>query len=384
MKHIKKILSISLLILFLNVHFSIASFIDTEAETAVLMDADTGQILFEKNKDIKTYPASMTKIMTVLIIFEKLKNGTLQLDDKFIVSEKAWKEREGSSMFVEVGKEIRVEDLLRGIIIQSGNDACIVVAEEIAGSEEGFSIIMNDLAKNIGLENTNFTNSTGMFDESNYSTVYDLAILSQYLINNFPKYYHLFAETEFEWSGIKQKNRNPLLYKEMGADGLKTGHLSASGYGLAASAVQDGRRLISVTNGFSSSKKRSQGASRLLTWGFREYTNVSLGTSDKPYAEIKLPLASDDVPIFTLNDIKITVSKDKKDKITKKIIIDQNIKAPIKPMTTIAKLEVTIDDKEKIYFDLKNLEKVEKAGFISRIFAFIISSIVNLFSLIFS
>ena len=157
----------------------------------------------------------MTKIMTVLIIFEKLKDGTLQLDDKFIVRERAWKEREGSSMFVEVGKEIRVEDLLRGIIIQSGNDACIVVAEEIAGSEEGFSIIMNDLAKDIGLENTNFTNSTGMFDESNYSTVYDLAILSQYLINNFPKYYHLFAETEFECSGIKQKNRNPLLYKEM-------------------------------------------------------------------------------------------------------------------------------------------------------------------------
>jgi D-alanyl-D-alanine carboxypeptidase (penicillin-binding protein 5/6) len=235
----KKLLPIILLFLFTNINISYSSFIDTEAETAIIIDGDTGQILFEKNKDIKTYPASMTKIMTVLIIFEKLKNGTLQLDDKFTVSERAWKEREGSSMFVEVGKEIRVEDLLRGIIIQSGNDACIVVAEEIAGSEEAFAIIMNDLARDIGLMNTNFTNSTGMFDEDNYSTVYDIALLSRYLINNFPNYYHLFAETEFEWSGIKQNNRNPLLYKEMGADGLKTGHLSASGYGLAASAVQN-------------------------------------------------------------------------------------------------------------------------------------------------
>ena len=251
----KKLLPIILLFIFTNINISYSSFIDTEAETAIIIDGDTGQILFEKNKDIKTYPASMTKIMTVLIIFEKLKNGTLQLDDKFTVSERAWKEREGSSMFVEVGKEIRVEDLLRGIIIQSGNDACIVVAEEIAGSEEAFAIIMNDLARDIGLMNTNFTNSTGMFHEDNYSTVYDIALLSRYLINSFPNYYHLFAETEFEWSGIKQNNRNPLLYKEMGADGLKTGHLSASGYGLAASAVQDGRRLISVTNGFSSSKK---------------------------------------------------------------------------------------------------------------------------------
>ena len=161
----KKLLPIIILFLFTNINISYSSFIDTEAETAIIIDGDTGQILFEKNKAIKTYPASMTKIMTVLIIFEKLKNGTLQLDDKFTVSERAWKEREGSSMFVEVGKEIRVEDLLRGIIIQSGNDACIVVAEEIAGSEEAFAIIMNDLARDIGLMNTNFTNSTGMYHE---------------------------------------------------------------------------------------------------------------------------------------------------------------------------------------------------------------------------
>ena len=380
---IKKLLFI-FVIFFANINISYSSFIDTNAETAIVIDANTGQILFEKNKDIKTYPASMTKIMTVLIIFEKLRNETLQLDDKFMVSERAWKEREGSSMFVEVGKEIRVEDLLRGIIIQSGNDACIVVAEEIAGSEEAFSIIMNDLANDIGLKNTNFTNSTGMFHENNYSTVYDIALLSKYLINNFPDYYHLFAETECEWSEIKQKNRNPLLYKEMGVDGLKTGHLSASGYGLAASAVQDGRRLISVANGFSSSKKRSQGSARLLTWAFREFTNVNLGQTNTTFAEIKLPLAKKMVAVSPLKDIIVTVSKAKKDKIFSNIIIKPNISAPQEANTVVASLEVVIDEDEKIYFDLESINEVQKTGLIGRFFSFLFNSFISLFSIIFS
>ena len=248
-------------IFLLNSVLAFASYIDTDAETAVVIDATTGKVLFEKDKDKKTYPASMTKIMTTLIVFEKLSNGTLSLDDTFLVSEKAWKEREGSSMFVEVDKNIRVEDLLRGIIVQSGNDACIVVAENIAGTEESFAKMMTEKAIDIGMANTMFSNSTGMHDENNFSTAYDLAILSQYLINNYPEYYHMFAETEFEWSNIKQKNRNPLLYKNMGVDGLKTGHLSVSGYGLAASAIDGDRRVISVTNGFSSTQKRSQGLS---------------------------------------------------------------------------------------------------------------------------
>ena len=380
----RKLLPIILLFLFTNINISYSSFIDTEAETAVIIDGDTGQILFEKNKDIKTYPASMTKIMTVLIIFEKLKNGTLQLDDKFTVSERAWKEREGSSMFVEVGKEIRVEDLLRGIIIQSGNDACIVVAEEIAGSEEAFAIIMNDLARDIGLMNTNFTNSTGMFHENNYSTVYDIALLSKYLINNFPNYYHLFAETEFEWSGIKQNNRNPLLYKEMGADGLKTGHLSASGYGLAASAVQDGRRLISVTNGFSSSKKRSQGSARLLTWGFREFTNINIGQAGEVFSEIEIPLAKKMVQVTPSQNIKITVSKANKDKIIQNIRVVPNISAPLPAGSIVATLEVVLSDTEKANFDLESVNEVQKTGIIGRLFSFVINLITSLFSIIFS
>jgi len=380
----KKLLPIILLIIFTNINISYSSFIDTEAETAIIIDGDTGQILFEKNKDIKTYPASMTKIMTVLIIFEKLKNGTLQLDDKFTVSERAWKEREGSSMFVEVGKEIRVEDLLRGIIIQSGNDACIVVAEEIAGSEEAFAIIMNDLAKDIGLVNTNFTNSTGMFHEDNYSTVSDIALLSRYLINNFPNYYHLFAETEFEWSGIKQNNRNPLLYKEMGADGLKTGHLSASGYGLAASAVQDGRRLISVTNGFSSSKKRSQGSARLLTWGFREFTNINIGKTGEVFSEIEIPLAKKMVQVTPSQNIKVTVSKANKDKIIQNIKVAPNISAPLPAGSVVATLEVVLNDAEKVNFNLETVNEVQKTGIIGRFFSFVINFITSLFSIIFS
>ena len=177
----------TIIFLLITVKSSVATYIDSDADMAVVIDAHTGKILFEKNKDKKTYPASMTKIMTVLIVFEKLANGTLTLDDKFLVSERAWKEREGSSMFVDIDKEFRVEDLLRGIIVQSGNDACIVIAENIAGTETAFAKMMTDKGIEIGLKNTNFTNSTGMHNPKNYSTVYDLAILSQYLINNFPQ-----------------------------------------------------------------------------------------------------------------------------------------------------------------------------------------------------
>ena len=300
------------------------------------------------------------------------------------MSERVWKERKRSSMFVEVGKEIRVEDLLRGIIIQSGNDACIVVAEEIAGSEEAFAIIMNDLARDIGLMNTNFTNSTGMFHEDNYSTVYDIALLSKYLINKFPNYYHLFAETEFEWSGIKQNNRNPLLYKEMGADGLKTGHLSASGYGLAASAVQDGRRLISVTNGFSSSKKRSQGSASLLTWGFREFTNINISRAVEVFSEIEIPLAKKMVQFTPSQIIKVPVSKANKDKIIQNIRVVPNISAPLLAGSVVATLEVVLSDNEKATFDLETVNEVQQTGIIGRFFSFVINLITSLFSIIFS
>ena len=373
--------------LYINIIFEILftinsafALIDTDAETAIIIDANTGYVLYEKNSNKKTFPASMTKIMTSMIVFEKLSNGSLTLDDTFLVSEKAWREREGSSMFVEVDKEIRVEDLLRGIIVQSGNDACIVVAENISGSEETFSILMNEMANDIGLDNTNFSNSTGMHSVKNYSTVSDIAKMSQYLINNYPEYYHLFSETEFEWSGIKQSNRNPMLYKDMGADGLKTGHLSVSGFGLAASAKNNERRLIVVGNGFSSSQKRSQGTTRLLNWGFREYTNITLFSEMSEVGNLPLSMASEDMVSLTTNtDIIITVSKAKKDAIETEIIPIENLSVPFKKGDVVAFLKVNIPKTDSQFIELVATKDIDEAGYISSFFSYIYSSILSLF-----
>ena len=369
----------TIIFLLITVQSSFATYIDTDADMAVVIDAHTGKILFEKNKDKKTYPASMTKIMTVLIVFEKLANGTLTLDDKFLVSERAWKEREGSSMFVEIDKEIRVEDLLRGVIVQSGNDACIVIAENIAGTEDEFAKMMTDKGIEIGLKNTNFTNSTGMHNPKNYSTVYDLAILSQYLINNFPQHYHLFDETEFEWSGINQRNRNSLLYKNMGVDGLKTGHLSKSGYGLAASAVENNRRIISVANGFVSQQKRSQGSSRLLTWAFREFDNVKLFNKDSEVGFVKIKGANkSESAVSTNKDILVTVAKSKKNAIDYKIIPNNTV-APVKSGDTVAQLEVNIPKEKPVYFDLISINDVKQTNFFMRFINMIYNFILSLF-----
>ena len=358
-----------------------AAYIDTDAEVAVVIDGHTGKVLFSKDKDKKTYPASMTKIMTTLIIFEKLANETLSLDDKFLVSEKAWREREGSSMFVEVDKEIRVEDLLRGIIVQSGNDACIVVAENIAGTEESFAKMMTQKAKEIGMKNTNFTNSTGMYDKDNYSTVYDIALLSMHLINEYPQYYHLFAETEFEWSGIKQNNRNSLLYKNMGVDGLKTGHLSKSGYGLAASAVDQNRRVISVVNGFESTQKRTQGSSRLITWAFREFTNLKLFEKEDIVGQVEISGASSkESDVSTGVEIIITVPKSKRDGLTTNIVIDDNISAPINAGDKVGYLEISVPGEENQTYELYATNEIDRSNIFVRFFNYLINLILSLFN----
>ena len=367
-------------IFLLNSALAFGSYIDTDAKTAVVIDATTGKVLFEKNKDEKTFPASMTKIMTTLIVFEKLSNGTLSLDDTFLVSERAWKEREGSSMFVEVDKNIRVEDLLRGIIVQSGNDACIVVAENIAGTEESFAKMMTQKAIDIGMANTNFTNSTGMHDKNNFSTAYDLAILSKYLISKYPEYYHMFAETDFEWSNIKQKNRNPLLYKNMGVDGLKTGHLSISGYGLAASAIDGDRRVISVTNGFSSTQKRSQGSSRLITWSFREFENIKLFEDFTEIASINIPGSNENSSLIgAVNDIVLTVPKTKDKKLDYEIELFEDLIFPISSGDIIGKIRVDIPNEESEYFDAVSVNDVNRSNMFSRFFTYIYNSVINLF-----
>ena len=255
--------------------------IETAAQFAVIMDYETGTLLFSKRGDELMKPASMAKLMTVSLLFEKLKHGDLKLDDTFIVSENAWRQStteksEASKMFVQVGDQIRVEDLIRGIVIQSGNDACIVVAEHIAGSEAGFARLMNAEAKRMGLTRSTFANSNGLPDPSQNVTAHELALVARYIIKEFPGYYKYFAEPEFTWSKIKQQNRNMLLGTYPGADGLKTGHTAESGFGMTASAVQDGRRLIVVVNGLTSEVERATEVRRLLDIGFREFKTYTL------------------------------------------------------------------------------------------------------------
>ena len=247
-----------------------------DVKTAILMDYNSGKILYELEADMSIYPASMTKIMTSIIAFDLLKKDKIKLDDEVVVSEKAWRMSQAgySSMFIMLNDKVTIEDLLRGIIVVSGNDACVALAEGIAGTESNFAEMMTEKAEEIGLENTNFTNSSGLNDPDNYSTVRDIALMSDYLIRNYPKYYEYFKETEFTWERtggdpITQGNRNPLLYKNMGADGIKTGYLAVEKYSLASSVIGEKRRLISVVSGFPTKNARSSDSIKLISWGLR-------------------------------------------------------------------------------------------------------------------
>ena len=266
--------------------------IEIKAPSVILQDYLSKEILYEKDADREIYPASMTKIMTSIIAFEMLKNGDLNLDDKFLVSEKAWKLSTAgySSMFIMVGDEVSVEDLLRGIIVASGNDACIALAEGIAGSEEEFAILMTSKAKEMGMNNTNFSNSSGINDPDNYSTLKDILIMSNYLIENFPNYYTYFSETEFTWDRtggdpITQGNRNPLLYKNIGADGIKTGYLAVEKYSLASSVERGGRRLIAVASGFKTKNDRSKESMKLHMWGFTNFDTLQISKQGEDFSE---------------------------------------------------------------------------------------------------
>jgi D-alanyl-D-alanine carboxypeptidase (penicillin-binding protein 5/6) len=249
--------------------------IQTAAKFALLVDYDTGAVLLNKNADERMYPSSMTKMLTAYMIFDKLKKGDIKLDDELVVSEKAWRQQ-GSKMFVPLGAKVKIEDLLRGVIIQSGNDACIVLAEGLSGSQEAFAEEMNKWAKQLGLRDSNFRNPDGWPDPDHYSTARDLATIAIRTIRDFPEYYKYYGEREYTFNGIKQGNRNPLLYQNFGADGLKTGHTDGGGYGVTASAVRDGRRLVLVLNGMSSMKERAQESQRVMDWGFREWGAYTL------------------------------------------------------------------------------------------------------------
>jgi len=349
--------------------------LEIKARTAILQDYLSGEILFEKDPDKSIYPASMTKIMTAIIAFDLIESGDLDLDDKFIVSENAWRLSSAgySSMFIMVGDEVSVLDLLKGIIIASGNDACVALAEGIAGTEEEFAIIMTSKAKEIGMENTNFANSSGINNTENYSTVRDIMIMSNYLIKNFPDKYKYFSEKKFTWERtggepISQGNRNPLLYKSLGVDGIKTGYLAVEKYSLASSVYRNGRRLIAVGSGFDTKNARSKESAKLLTWGLTNFDLIEIAKSDKPLAKVDVWLGKDlFVNTYVKTDIYKTIPKARKKFLKVSITYVGPIEAPIKKDEVLGKLKIMYQDKFIEEYDLLAFEDVKRLNVFSRL-----------------
>ena len=354
---------------------NISGNIEIKARTAILQDYLSGEILYEKEPDRSIYPASMTKIMTSIIAFDLIKSGDLKLDEKFIISEKAWRLSTAgySSMFVMVGDEVSVEDLLKGIIVASGNDACIDLAEGIAGTEEEFAIMMTSKANEIGMLNTNFTNSSGINDPDNYSTVKDILIMSNYLIRNHPEYYKWFSEIDFTWDRtggdpITQGNRNPLLYKNMGADGIKTGYLAVEKYSLASSIQRKGRRLIAVGSGFETKRSRSRESSKLLTYGLTNFDLIEISIDKNPLDQVEVWLGKDKtVKVYTKENIYKTIKKGQKKKLKAKVIYEGPIEAPIKKDQKLAKLKIIYDEELLGEYDLLALNEVKRVNMFSRL-----------------
>ena len=369
----KKILIINIIFLFFS-NFATANF-EIKARTAILQDFLSEEILYEKEPDRSIYPASMTKIMTAIIAFDLIKSGDLNLDDKFLISEKAWRLSTAgySSMFIMVGDDVSVEDLLRGIIVASGNDACIAIAEGIAGTEEEFAILMTMKAKELGMNNTNFSNSSGINDPDNYSTVKDILLMSRYLISEHADYYSWFSEKDFTWNRtggdpITQGNRNPLLYKNMGVDGIKTGYLAVEKYSLASSLVRNGRRLIAVGSGFETKKSRSIESSKLLTYGITNFDLIQIAKSDSPIGKIDVWLGKkDSVDVYVKEDIYKTIKKAQKRKLKVSINYSGPIEAPIKKNQVIGKLKVFFNEEILDEYDLLAYNEVNKVNIFTRL-----------------
>ena len=367
--------------LFLYICISLLSYsfasanLKVKARTAILQDYYSGEILYEKEADISIYPASMTKIMTAIIAFDFIKSGDLSLDDKFFISEKAWRLSTAgySSMFIMVGDEVSVENLLKGIIIASGNDACIALAEGIAGTEEEFAILMTSKAKEIGMENTNFANSSGINNTENYSTVRDILKMSKYLIDNHPEYYKWFSELEFTWERtggdpITQGNRNPLLYKNLGADGIKTGYLAVEKYSLASSILRNGRRLIAVGSGFETKNARSRESTKLHTYGLTNFDLVNIAKANEPIQKVDVWLGKQDtVEVYASEDIYKTIKKAKKKLLKISVNYEGPVQAPIKKGDKIALLKVVYDDEIVGKYDLLASQNVKKVNFFTKL-----------------
>ena len=346
-----------------------------DVKSAIVLDYNSNKILYEIEPDDHIYPASMTKIMTSIIAFDLLKQGKINLDDETIVSENAWRLSQSgySSMFIMINDTVTIEELLRGIIVVSGNDACVALAEAIAGSEGNFAELMNEKAKEIGLTNTNFSNSSGINEPQNYSTVRDIAIMSKYLILNYPKYYEYFKETEFTWDRtggdpITQGNRNPLLYKRMGADGIKTGYLDSEQYSLAASVIGEERRLISVISGFKTKKQRSNESIKIISWALRNTDTYEIAKKEVPNFPFNVWLGKKNkVDGYVKEDLYVTIQKNELKDLKVSLDYTGPLIAPISKDQEIGNLIIKTGDEERS-IPVYSSEKIKKVNFIKSLF----------------
>ena len=340
---------------------------DTIARQALLIDADTDAVLLDRNADERMPPSSMSKLMTMYMVFSMLKEGRLKLDQELPVSERAWR-MQGSKMFVQIGSTVPVEALIRGVIVQSGNDACIVLAEGIAGSEQQFAEMMNEKGKQIGLTDSTFRNATGWPDPEHRMTCRDLARVARHIINDFPEYYKYYNERSFTWNGISQENRNPTLARVPGADGLKTGHTEEAGYGLTASAKRGDRRLILVFNGLPTMRARGEESERLLEWGFREFENVVLFRAADVIEEVPVHLGDRrTVPLVGGKDVVVTLPRQWRQRLQAKVRYDAPIAAPVLKGQELGRLEVMGQGVPNLSLPLLAGADVDRLGLVSRI-----------------
>ena len=372
MEKLKTFILVAIFLLFNTISYSK---IETQANYVILQDHLSGKILYEKEADAKIYPASMTKIMTTIVVFDLLKKGETSLDEKITISENAWRMSQSgySSMFIMLDDKISVENLLRGIIIASGNDACVALAEGLSGTESEFVYLMNQKAEEIGMENTSFSNSSGINDVNNYSTVRDIALMSRYLIKNFPDYYQYFKETTFTWDRtggdpITQGNRNPLLYKNLGVDGIKTGFLTVEKYSLASSMKSVERRITAVASGFPTKNSRSRESIKILNWGLRMFDTIQVTKKNEPFVDLNVWLGKKlRVQTYLDEDTYLTVPKRKKNTIKAIVEYEEPIHAPIKKGDILGKLNIYLDGELDRQLDIFSNETIKRANIFSRL-----------------
>jgi len=345
--------------------FSNVTPVDTAAQQAVVLDAPTGAVLFAKDADSKMATSSMSKVLSMYLVFESIKKGKLSLDTNVTVSENAWKQQ-GSRTFLKIGQEVRIEDLIRGVIIQSGNDSAVALAEAVAGTEGSFAGLMNDKAHVLGMTNSHFMNATGLPDPEHYSTARDLAILAYSMMRDFPEYYHYYSETEFTFNGIKQGNRNPLLYRNIGVDGMKTGHTEVAGYGMISSASHEGRRVIVVVNGLPSMQARADESAKLLDWGFREFALYPILKAGEKAADAKVWLGeTPTVPVGVEKDLGLTLPRMQHDQLKSEVRVNAETEAPIHKGQVIGQLTVSAPGYQTMQVPLVALSDDAHLGFVA-------------------